>query len=279
MVEKRVTQIKSWLDSVDNTGRVHGKVFTLMAISTRMSHTDPNMAQVPAARKPYGAECRGCWTVSDPKRYSLLGCDASSLELRVLAHYMNDPVFTKEVSEGDVHTINQKSAGLDTRDQAKTFIYAFIYGAGAAKIGEIVGGSAKDGNRLIQGFLRNTPKLATLRSRVELSSTRGFLVGMDGRRLTIRSAHSALNLLIQGAGAVVCKKWLVEIDKLYKDAGLDCKLVASIHDEYQFEVLDTQAEQLGALTKLAIKNTEAILGSKCPLDSGFKIGKTWLDTH
>jgi DNA polymerase I-like protein with 3'-5' exonuclease and polymerase domains len=278
MVEKRQAQVTSWLGKVGFRGKVHGRVSTLQAISNRMGHSSPNMAQVPASYSPYGKECRECWTVSS-SGYHLLGCDAASLELRGLAHYMGDPKFIKEVTEGDVHTANQKAAGLDTRDQAKTFIYAFIYGAGPAKIGAIVGGSAKDGQRLITSFLENTPALATLRSRVEMSAKRGYLVGMDGRRLTVRSPHAAMNLLIQGAGAVVCKQWLVEITKLYREAKLDVKLVASIHDEYQFEVRKEHAEQLGAITKLAIKNTELIVGSKCPLDSGFKIGSTWQQTH
>ena len=278
MVEKRQAQVTSWLDKVGVNGKVHGRVSTLQAISNRMGHSSPNMAQVPASYSPYGKECRECWTVSS-SGYYLLGCDAASLELRGLAHYMGDPKFIKEVTEGDVHTANQKAAGLDTRDQAKTFIYALIFGAGPPKIGAIVGGYAKDGKRLIDSFLSNTPAFATLRTRVEMSAKRGYLVGMDGRRLTVRSPHAAMNLLIQGAGAVVCKQWLVEITKLYREAKLDVKLVASIHDEYQFEVRKEHAEQLGAITKLAIKNTELIIGSKCPLDSGFKIGTTWQETH
>jgi DNA polymerase I-like protein with 3'-5' exonuclease and polymerase domains len=278
MVEKRQVQVTSWLDKVGQNGKVHGRVSTLQAISNRMGHSGPNMAQVPASYSPYGKECRECWTVSNPGYY-LLGCDAASLELRALAHYMGNPKFTKEVTEGDVHSANQRAAGLETRDQAKTFIYAAVYGAGAAKIGAIVNGTAADGKRLLDNYSANNPSYATLRKRVEMSAKRGYLLGMDGRRLTVRSPHAALNLLIQGAGAVICKQWLVEITKLYREAKLDVKLVASIHDEYQFEVRKEHAEQLGAITKLAIKNTELIVGSKCPLDSGFKIGTTWLSTH
>ena len=278
MVEKRQVQVTSWLDKVGQNEKVHGRVSTLQAISNRMGHSGPNMAQVPASYSPYGKECRECWTVSN-SGYYLLGCDAASLELRALAHYMGNPKFTKEVTEGDVHSANQRAAGLETRDQAKTFIYAAVYGAGAAKIGAIVNGTAADGKRLLENYSANNPSYATLRKRVEMSAKRGYLLGMDGRRLTVRSPHAALNLLIQGAGAVICKQWLVEITKLYREAKLDVKLVASIHDEYQFEVRKEHAEQLGAITKLAIKNTELIVGSKCPLDSGFKIGTTWLETH
>ncbi len=275
LLEKRIAQVESWLEEQKEDGKVHGRVFTLGAVSTRMSHSSPNMAQVPASYSPYGRECRDCWTVSDPA-YSLVGCDASSLELRVLAHYLGDDNFTREVVEGDVHTANQKAAGLETRDQAKTFIYAFIYGAGPAKIGKIVGGNVNDGKRLIDQFLSNMPKLAHLRKRVDAASERGYLIGVDGRRLVVRKYYAAMNLLIQGAGAIVCKQWLVEI---MKNNNLGARLVASIHDEYQFEVLTEKAEEFGLLTKMAMKAPEEVLKFRCPLSSEFKIGKTWAETH
>lgn len=278
LLQKRIAQIDSWLELVQDDGKVHGNVLTIGAISTRMAHSSPNMAQVPASRNPYGKECRECWTVSDPD-FVLLGCDASSLELRGLAHYLGDSKFTTEVVSGDIHTANQKAAGLQTRDQAKTFIYAFIYGAGPAKIGLIVGGSAKDGQRLIDQFLANVPAINTLRKRIDMASKRGYLIGLDGRKLMIRSAHAAVNQLIQGAGAVICKQWLVEIDKLKHEHNIRAKLVASIHDEYQFEVHKDDAQRFGELTKLAMKETEKVLKVKCPLDSEFRTGKTWAETH
>ena len=127
-----------------------------------MAHNSPNMAQVPAVYSPYGKECRSLWTISNPDTHTLIGTDASGLELRCLAHYMNDPNFTEEVVNGDVHTANMKAAGLTDRDQAKTFIYAFLYGAGPAKIGKVVGGSSKAGQQLITKFLSNMPKLKKL---------------------------------------------------------------------------------------------------------------------
>ena len=116
------------------TNRVHGKVRTIGTITGRMSHNSPNMAQVPASYSPYGKECRELWCIEDKKKYKLVGADASGLELRCLAHYMNDKDFTNEVLSGDIHTANMRAAGLTDRDQAKTFIYAFLYGAGPAKI-------------------------------------------------------------------------------------------------------------------------------------------------
>jgi DNA polymerase I len=283
LLEKRVSQIKSWIEAVGDDGRVHGKVWTLGTITGRMTHTSPNMAQCPAVYSPYGKECRDVWTtrtVTDSVGDSvLLGCDASSLELRMLAHYMNDKDFTREVVDGDVHTANQKAAGLPTRDNAKTFIYAFLYGAGAAKIGKIVDGTAKDGKKLIDKFLSNMPALKALRSKVDKLASRGYVLGIDGRVLQIRSAHAALNSLLQGAGAIVCKEWLKHIIIQATKRKLDFKLVASIHDEYQFEVRKDHAEELGEVTKLAMKLTEQSLKVRCPLDSEYKVGKTWAETH
>ena len=278
MLEKRASQIKSWLEHVDDDGKVHGKVLTLRTISGRMAHTSPNMAQIPAVYSPYGKECRDVWTTSSDN-YILLGSDASSLELRMLAHYLNDKDFTREVVEGDVHTANQRAAGLPTRDNAKTFIYAFIYGAGAAKIGQIVNGTARDGQKLIDNFLNNMPALKTLRHKVDKLASRGYILGLDGRILRVRQAHAAMNLLLQGAGAIVCKEWLKFITIEATKRKLDYKLVASIHDEYQFEVRKEHAEELGSVTATAMKLTEQSLKVRCPLDSEYKLGKSWAETH
>ena len=277
-MEKRASQITSWLKAVGEDGKVHGKVLTLRTITGRMAHTSPNMAQVPAVYSPYGKECRDVWTSSSDANI-LLGSDASSLELRMLAHYMNDRDFTREVVEGDVHTANQRAAGLPTRDNAKTFIYAFIYGAGAAKIGQIVNGTARDGQMLINNFLHNMPALRTLRHKVDKLASRGYITGLDGRILRVRQAHAAMNLLLQGAGAIVCKEWLKFITIEATKRKLNYKLVASIHDEYQFDVCKEHAEELGTVTGLAMKLTEKSLGVRCPLDSEYKLGKTWAETH
>ena len=166
LLQKRTGLLKAWIKECEDDNRVRGRVMTLRTVTGRMAHNSPNMAQVPATYSPYGKECRELWTVSNPDTHVLMGTDASSLELRCLAHYMNDPKFTREVLTGDVHTANQKMAGLETRDQAKTFIYAFLYGAGASKIGKVVGGNYDKGQELINRFLKNLPSLDRLRKMV-----------------------------------------------------------------------------------------------------------------
>ena len=280
LLQKRIAQIKSWIEACDDKdNRVHGKVLTLKTVTGRMAHHSPNMAQIPAVRSPYGKECRECWTVENPYTHSIVGTDASGLELRCLAHLMNDANFTDEVLTGDIHTANMKMAGLTDRDQAKTFIYAFMYGAGANKIGKIVGKGAKEGQQLIDRFLSNMPALKRVRDGVTKAGMRGKIRGIDGRLLHVRSPHAALNTLLQGAGAVVCKLWLVNMNKRIQSTGVDAKLVASIHDEYQYEVAKKDIKKFGSITKDAMKDTEQQLQMKCPLDNEWKEGTTWAETH
>jgi DNA polymerase I-like protein with 3'-5' exonuclease and polymerase domains len=283
LVQKRVSQVESWLDAVQEDGRVHGKVITNGAVTGRMTHHSPNMAQVPSSASPWGHECRSCWTVPEGKL--LVGADASALELRMLAHYMRDQEYVKTVTEGsqelgtDVHTKNQRAAGLTTRAQAKTFIYALLYGAGPAKIGAIVGGGAKEGKDLTSAFLRNTPSLQKLRTKVEKLSAGGTLEGLDGRKLQIRSQHSALNTLLQSAGAIVMKKALVVLNERLQRLQIKANFVANVHDEWQIECNESDADLVGSMAVSSIKKAGVILGLRCPLDGEYKKGKTWAMTH
>ena len=278
LLQKRIAQIKSWLDVVKPDGRVHGRVITNGAVTGRMTHHSPNMAQVPSCGSPYGEECRDLWIVE--KGYKLVGIDASGLELRMLAHYMQDDAYIYEVTQGDIHTANQKAAGLETRSQAKTFIYAFLYGAGAAKIGKVVGAGAQEGQKLIDSFLENTPTLDVLRKKVaNICKLSGSLPGLDGRRLHVRSDHAALNTLLQGAGAIVMKQALVLLDTRLQQLGIDYKFVANVHDEWQIEVAEDYADMVGKLGVRAIEDAGRVLNMRCPLTGEYKVGNSWKETH
>ena len=277
LLQKRYAQVNSWIEHVQDDGRVHGRVTTNGAVTGRMTHQNPNMAQVPSVNSEFGKECRDCWVV--PEGRKLVGVDASGLELRMLAHYMGDEEFTDVLLRDDIHTRNQIASGLATRPQAKTFIYAFLYGAGDAKIGSIVGGTAKDGNALRTRFLRNTPSLETLRERVGSASRKGYLVGLDGRKLWVRSEHSALNTLLQSAGAIIMKKALVLLDDYATQHKIDYKFIGNIHDEIQSEVVTEQAEKFGWLAVECIKAAGISFDLRCPLDGEYKVGSTWAETH
>lgn len=273
-----------WLRLVGDDNRIHGQVNTLGAVTGRCTHSKPNVAQTPSARAFKGKECRELWTV--PKGKKIVGCDASGLELRMLAHYMaafDGGEYGEQVVNGDIHTINQEAAGLPTRDNAKTFIYGFLYGAGNAKIGEIVNGSAAQGKKLRESFLNKLPALKKLTEAVKKSSKKGFLIGLSGRKYAIRSEHSALNVLLQGAGAMVMKYYLVELDKALQARGFkpgkEYEFIGNIHDEVQIEVDTKHTTDVSTIAVDTFGTVEDILKFRVTLDGEAKTGDTWYDTH
>ena len=279
MLQKRAAQVKSWLEAINpKTGRVHGRVLTLQTITGRMAHASPNMAQVPAVYSPYGAECRGCWTVPSDKKV-LVGIDASSIELRMLCHYMKDEDYTTQVVSGDIHTYNQQLAELPSRDQAKTFIYALLYGAGAAKIGSIIGKGAAEGQEIMDRFFLNLSSFQDLKTKVNKAAERGWIAGLDKRTLHIRTVHASLNTLLQGGSAILMKRALVIFDELIKEQGLNAIFVANVHDEWQLEVDKDHGDVVGKLGVDAIKRAGDYYKLRCPLDGEYKVGTSWAETH
>ncbi len=288
LVTKRLGQLaegnQAWL-KLQKDGRIHGRVNTNGAVTGRCTHQNPNVAQVPACRAEYGEECRDLFKAGDG--YKLVGCDAAGLELRMLAHYLayyDGGEYAKTVIEGDIHTLNQKAAGLETRDQAKTFIYAFLYGAGDAKIGEIVGGSAKEGQMLKRKFLSNLPALKKLQADVQQKVQRSNeLIGLDGRILPVRSPHAALNMLLQSAGAVCMKVALIQLFNRFNQMkwqfGREYSFVANVHDEFQAEVQPDKASVFCALAVDAIRRAGKELKLNVMLDGEAKVGETWAQTH
>ena len=276
MLQKRIGQVSSWIKEVhEEDNRVRGFVNPNGAVTGRMTHSNPNVAATPSIRAKYGSECRSCWTV--PEGYKLVGIDASGLELRMLAHYMNDEDYINEVINGDVHSANQRLAGLESRDKAKTFIYALCYGARDRKLSTILEKNTRDTKRIREQFLNNLPSFKSLKDRVGRASSRGFLKGLDNRKLFVRSEHSALNTLLQGAGAIVMKQALILFEDYIKDLKANC--VANIHDEWQVEVQEDQADEVGKKGVEAIINAGKFLNLKCPLDGEYNVGRNWSETH
>jgi DNA polymerase-1 len=274
--------VGSWLENVKEDGRVRGKVIGSGAITGRMSHSKPNMAQIPSASKDpiYGKRCRECWIVEAGNK--LVGFDASGLELRMLAHYMQDQDYIDTILNADIHIANMNTAGLATRDQAKTFIYAFNYGAGAAKLGSIIGGGAKEGSALKKKFLKNNPALKKLIETIEKIASRNKSVpALDGRRLRIREVYRALNTLLQGNGAVVMKRALIIFSDRLRENGLYdiVRVVANVHDELQVEAPEYLADTVGRMGVQAIRDAGDYYNMRCPLDGEYKIGDSWAETH
>lgn len=298
---------QSWLKHYNEaTGSIHGRVIQNGAVTGRATHRNPNVAQAPkvhfTADKPpvpilgheggWGFECRSLFVPRDPSLV-LVGCDMSGLELRCLAHYlalMGDTDYVQTVTSGDPHTFHMKLAGLPTRDVAKTWIYAFLYGAGAWRLGHIADPTlphsekSKLGKALKNRFLKNFPALSELTMRVKATAEeRRYLVGIDGRRLYIRSLHSSLNTLLQSAGSIACKQWLVELHRSLPEEGLvvgrDVFQHAWVHDEVQLSTRQELGTQLGQLARKAAVRSGEALGFKCPLSGEFKIGSDWAETH
>ena len=288
LVDKRISQLaegkEAWLKKVKPDGRIYGRVNHMGCVTGRCSHSSPNIAQVPKVGSPYGEECRSLF--SPPEGWVLVGCDASGLELRCLGHYVaryDDGAYVKIILEGDVHTANQEAAGLPTRDKAKTFIYAWLYGAGDELLGSFVDGGRKDGRKLRNRFLKKMPAIKFLLDAVKLTVKRGYVIGLDGRHIHIRSAHAALNSLLQSAGALVMKRAAVILHTKFEANGFihgrDYGYCANIHDEFQIACHPSKADILGQLAVDAIREAGVSFNFRCPLDAEYKVGKSWAETH
>lgn len=291
LVQKRIGQLaegkNGWLKLVHN-GKVHGSVNSLGAVTRRVTHARPNMSQCPAVRSPYGKEMRGLFTA--PNGWWALGTDLSGIEIRCFANVLSDfdeGAYAEIVINGDVHSENQRIFGVPTRDNAKTTLYALLYGAGDAKIGSIVGKGADEGRRIKQNFMRGVPAYKKVVNRLNsLVDRQGWIPALDGGRLHVRSAHKALNTSLQSAGALVAKQWSLNLEDRLQDLGLshswdgDFAFNIFAHDELFVSCRTKEiAELVGANAKLAVKDAEKHFDFRCPLDCEFKIGKTWADVH
>lgn len=295
LLDKRVGQLaegdNAWL-KLERDGHIHHSINTNGAVTGRCTHSNPNIAQVPAVRSPWGPEFRGLFGVR--KGFKQVGADLSGIELRCLGHFMarwDDGAYVEVLLNGDVHTENQTAAGLPTRDNAKTFIYAFLYGAGDEKIGSIVAprksqaAKRKIGKQLKDKFLATLPALKKLKDAVEKAADRGYLIGLDGRRISVRSKHAALNTLLQGAGAAIAKRWLIEVFEEAERLGLrygwdgDWVLLGFIHDELQFAVREGQEQSFGEMVVECAAKAGEFYKFRCPVGAEYKVGANWCDCH
>lgn len=315
---------KAFLRLVKKTGRIHGRVNSNGAVTGRMTHSDPNV-NIPKVKVDeageilrglaggFGYEMRSL--IITPKGKLLAGVDAEGLELRMLGHYMaryDDGAYVEAVVNGDkklgtdVHTINKNIVGLNSRDSAKTWMYAYLYGAGNWKLGFIIyedmtearratfnakypPGKAKDdalahlGGASRRKIEKGLPALGKLQEAVKQKARKGYITGLDGRRIRIRGMHSALNSLLQSAGAIVMKLALVLAYEAFVargwEFGREFAFVLNVHDEFQIEAEESLAEEIGSIAAEAIRRAGEHFGLRCPLAGSKDIGKRWADTH
>ncbi len=290
LLNKRIGQLadgkQGWLRLADERGRLHGRVINIGTPHGRCSHVKPNMAQIPSIGKEYGAECRALFV---PKPgWSLVGCDASGIQLRALAHYLaryDGGEYVEVVTKGDPHAKNQEAAGLATRAEAKTFIYAFLFGAGDPLLAKSLGVQTIDARLTRYRFLKAIPALAKLQADLAdaLRENGGYLRGLDGRPVPVTKAHVALNFLLTSFEVAIMKRATVDLHDTLADRGLvfgeDYANVAHVHDEYEFECKPEYADAIGAAAREAIVEAGVALNSRCPLDGEYKIGSNWLEVH
>lgn len=287
LIQKRIGQLaegnNAWL-KLQRDGIIYGSVITNGANTGRCTHQKPNVAQTPSVGVPYGKECRSLFTV--PNGFQLIGCDASGLELRCLAHYIgafDEGSFTKQLLHGDIHTYNQKQIGLPTRDLAKRVIYGCIYGIGDTRLGAVVGKSSQEGKRIKAKLFEALPALKQLRDNVIIATrNKKYLLGLDKRKLIPRSEHSSLNLLIQSCGALIIKMATVILHKKLEEKKYDkniCTMVAHVHDELQLQCKSDYADEVGKIAVQSIKDAGTYFNLRCPLDAEYKIGNNWASTH
>jgi len=308
LLNKRLGQIsegkEAWLKHSQKfkDGRIHGSVITNACVSGRCSHRGPNMAQIPSVGHKYGAECRALFYA--PFGWVQVGADASGLELRALGAqlaYFDGGEYAKLVSNDgfDIHTHNAQLFGIfdgkgeikkATRDLAKTLIYAVLYGGGARRVGSIMDVTLSEhaqqeiGKETINTFYKNLPAIKKLKDKVdEKVVDRGYLKGIDGRHLQIRSRHSALNQLLQSTGAIAVKKaTCILYSDLYKAGlkwGCHYGFVAHVHDEIQAIVKPQHTSVYKDLAINSFKKAGEFYNLKCPLTGEAKEGKNWMETH
>jgi len=287
MLIKRLGQLSEgnngWL-KLSKNGRIHSRTNTLGAVTGRSTASKPNIQQVPSERAAYGKECRELFYA--PKGWELMGSDQSGIELRALASYMSEwdkGAYGKVILDGDIHTANQEAAGLESRSQAKSFIYSWLYGAGSAKIGSIIGKGAKEGTRLKNQFLEGLPALKKLQERVQEQAKQGKVKGLDGRYIPVRHQHASLNSLLQSCGAILAKRWVVIFHSICKSHGYahgkDYQQVAWVHDEIQVLVKEGKGDEFGKYAQDAMRLTGEYYNFGIRLDAEYNIGRSWAETH
>ena len=299
-LEGRRSSLAEWLGKVGTDGRIHGRFTHIGAWTGRLAHSSPNQANIPAAfhgtpksaveevKAKYDGPFRGLWTVE--KGNYLVGTDAEGIQLRILADLMEsqeyvDAIITgKKENETDIHNLNRKALGLPhiTRDMAKTFIYAFLLGAGTGKISQILKTDMRQASQAVDNFMNSISGLKKLKTSVVPSiAERGYFRGYDGRKVAVPSEHKTLAGMLQNGESTIMKWATRQWIKDAKAEGIDFKLVTWPHDEWQTEVSGgmAAAERLGEIQRKSIETVGVELGLMCPLAGSTDIGKSWLDTH
>ena len=274
----------SWFNTIEEDNCIHHSC-TLATQTGRNAHRGPNLGQVVSA--PWAREL----FVPHPGMV-MVGADLEGLELRALGHYLSpfdEGVFADVVINGDIHQQNADRVGCSRRD-VKTITYAFIYGAGDQKLGHSLHPELSDaqkkklGGELRRKFLDAIPGLEPLIEAVKQKvRSRGRLRGLDGRPIFCRAEHAALNYLLQSAGAILSKRWVVISQELINNSGLtyniDYTRCAYVHDEQQLSVVPAEADRVAKLLVEAAPQAGDYYSFRVPITAASSIGDNWAMTH
>ena len=286
LLQKRIGMLAegkgAWMKKVDADGRLRHRLVSNGTTSSRAAHQSPNLGQVPSTGSEYGRECRELFTV--PEGWWLCGSDLSGIEVRCLASYLypyDKGEYAQQILEGDIHSYNQRAAGLATRDLAKRWLYSTLYGGGDALIGAIAGGGVQRGRELKANYDKAVPAFATLKKNLKTAYKRGYIKAIDGRKLKIRSEHRCLSQLLQSCGSIVSKQWvMMTYDEIKKQHGDDAYIVGWVHDEIQVACRTKEvAEHVGNISRRMAEASGVALGIKIPIAAEYSVGTTWADTH
>lgn len=303
-LEGRRSSLVEWINQVCDDGRIHGTINNIGAWTGRCAHKAPNTANIASVfhgtptnaveeiKARYDRHLRECWDT--PEGSYLVGCDADGIQLRVLADYMwrhfDADMYAKAIMEGkkenetDIHNMNKNALDVEggTRDMAKTFIYAWLLGAGVDKTASILGVGTKEATAARTRFEQNIDGLAALKRRlVPYIAEKGYFTGYDGRKVKVPSEYKVLAGLLQSGESVLLKHTLINFHTKARAEGINFKMVGFIHDEYQIEVIGTkeEAEHMGNLVATTMTQTGKDLGFRIPTPGSYEVGRNWLDTH
>lgn len=279
-LRNRLNVVLGWLENtrVQESRLICSDADTLGAVTGRFTHKI--VANVPRATTDIGKKMRALFRPSPSK--VLVGWDASSLEARMEAHYthpFDGGEYAKELLEGDIHTKNQAALSLATRDKAKTWKYAVTYGASPKKLASTFGWTQHEAELAFQKFWDANPALRALAAKVQTSGEKGWIRGLDGRPIPVDSKHSALNRLLQSAGAITMKYAMVIADREIRREGISAQGLIRYHDEEQWEASFYEADRVGKIGVESIRKAGRYLKLNVPLDGEYKVGSNWSETH
>jgi DNA polymerase I-like protein with 3'-5' exonuclease and polymerase domains len=276
-LRSRKSILEGWFEYVDENSRLHGDVFNIGTPTFRQTHKI--IANLPSGKAVLGPEFRRLFVTE--KGYKLVSADSAACQLRLLAHYMGDDNFTKQVLEGDIHQMNADIIGC-SRNEAKRFIFAYLYGAGAQKLSGYINQSVDQTRKSINKYKKALPRLVSLINKCNAAiEERGFILGLDGRKIMLspQDRHKALNYLIQGAEAVVMKYTVNMIHEELARAGIDSRILLFYHDEVTYEVKEEQAEQAQEIIIRCFEEAPKQLGVNIMTCGDCKIGNDYYDVH